>query len=154
MIMKKATKQKLVVLFIILIFGMSTIAFVFLGITGNIGTEQQGLTSPVIEEEIDPQLESAYIQNGITFLKYYYKEKDDIYNYVGTLPGTLTTSDGQVQMVVERIQSDEERMVIDSIYGGTEELAEITYDSVLSSLCSHLVSTPPECALRALNSNT
>ncbi|MDI6721626.1 MAG: hypothetical protein QMD85_04500 [Candidatus Aenigmarchaeota archaeon] len=153
--MKKSTKQKIVVIFIMLIFGMSSIAFVFLNIsgTGNTNAETKQLASPVIDEELDPQTESLYLQNGITFLRYYYTDKDELFDYVSGLPNTLTTANGQVQLVVERIDGSERKVSISSLYGGNGDLDSVTQESIFSSLCNHLISTPPECALRAINSS-
>jgi len=150
--MKKSAKQKIVVVFILAIFGMSSIAFVFLSITGQVNSvPQETIESPVLDREVSPNIESVYIQNGVTFLKYYYTEKDDIYDYVGTLPNTLTTLDGGVQLVVERIQSDSRRMEIQSLYD-SGEVESMTSQDIFGALCSHLVSTPPECLFASINS--
>ena len=154
--MKKSTKQKIVVLFIIVIFGMSSIAFFFIGVTSSFGDQEDvqdnSISSPVVEYEISPSVESLYIQNGITFLRYYYTEPDAIYGYVGTLPDTMTTLDGKIQLVVERISGDSRSLSIQSLYGGTEDMEDISAEAIFSALCNHLVSTPPECALKSINS--
>lgn len=152
--MKKSTKHKLMVFFIIAIFGMSSIAFVFLSITGNVSQPQQEtIESPVVEKELSPQLESLYIKNGVTFLRYYYAEKDTIYEYIGRLPDLMTSANGQIQLVVERIESDELKATIESLYGGTEDLETVSEESIFTSLCNHLSSPPPECALKSLDAS-
>lgn len=145
--MKKSTQQKLVVLFILLIFGMSTLAFVFLSIVGQTTPQEESIESPVVERELSPYLESLYIQAGVTFLRYYYTEKDDIYEYVGTLPGTLTAIDGSTQLVVERIQTDNRRLEIQSLYDN-EDIDTLATEEIFLALCRHLISTPPECILQ------
>ena len=142
----------MVVVFILLIFGMSTLAFVFLSIVGQTAIPQEEtIESPVVEKELSPYLESLYIQGGVTFLKYYYTEKDEIYGYVGTLPGTLTAIDGSTQIVVERIQDSSRRLTIQSLYDN-QDMDTLTTKEIFLALCNHLVSTPPECALSSINS--
>ena len=142
----------MVVVFILLIFGMSTLAFVFLSIVGQTAIPQEEtIESPVVEKELSPYLESLYIQGGVTFLKYYYTEKDEIYGYVGTLPGTLTAIDGSTQIVVERIQDSSRRLTIQSLYDN-QDIDILTTKEIFLALCNHLVSTPPECALNSISS--
>jgi len=105
----------------------------------------------VVEKELSPYLESLYIQGGVTFLKYYYTEKDEIYGYVGTLPGTLTAIDGSTQIVVERIQDSSRRLTIQSLYDN-QDIDILTTKEIFLALCNHLVSTPPECALNSISS--
>lgn len=70
--MKKSTKKIVMSLFIILIFGLSSIAYVatsFFGPKEN--TQQNSVQSYFIDGNIDIQTENTYVQNGYTWIKFY-----------------------------------------------------------------------------------
>lgn len=145
--MRKSTKKLLMALAIILIFGLSTIAFVA---TGLFGTPQQSQLQPlegyVIDRPIDPQLEAVYVQNQFTFLRFYYREKDALYNYVAQLPDLMPHPGGYVQLIVNRLEAGEPRAEIVNL-GGSTDVADLTEEGIFSALCGALIYTPTDCLL-------
>lgn len=150
--MKKSTKKTLMALGIIFIFGMSSIAFVFSGFTQQ-QEQLKPLDSFVVDGEIDQPLESAYIQNGVTFLKFYYNGSVDsrIASFVDQAPELFTTSAGQLQLIVLKIESPSTYARILNVNGAVD-LAEITVDGLYDSLCTALLAPPPECVIGKINS--
>ena len=147
--MKKATKRMLVAIVIILIFGLSSVAFVVGGITGgHLGGGQQDelqpLTEFVVNGEIDPRLESAYIQGGFTVLKLFYTQA--IPAYTQQLPSMFVTNDNQIQLIVENIPSDREYATILNA-NGVVDLNNTSEESVYDALCSNVLFPPAECVL-------
>ena len=147
--MKKSTKKTIASLIIILIFGMSTIAFVATGIFGAQNGQQKLLDKNVIDGPIDPNLEGFYIQNQYTFLKYYYREKDAIYDYVSQLPETMTLPTGEIQLFVERIESNESSATILNLKGSSD-VANLTQQDIFNALCENLLFTPTDCLLQGI----
>lgn len=151
--MKKSTKQLIIVLFIILMFGMSTIAFVVTGIVGNTQQQQQQfrpLESTVVEGDLDPVYESTYIQKGFTWLKFYYTEADAAFlSFIDSLPSAYTTNNGQTQLIVQKINSaygSNSNYIIVSSQQGVEELTENDESEIVQALCRLLTVVPAECA--------
>ncbi len=153
--MKKATKQKLVVLVIGIMFLSSSIAFIVnSAFTQPQQQIQQPLTSFVIDGDIDPAVENIYVQNGFTFLKYYYNSQDiNTTIFIESLPQATTTNDNQIQLYVVKIPAEKEQIQISNFYG-SEYLENITRDGIRKALCEKLVSTPAECGLFALRNST
>ncbi len=145
--MKKSTKKLLMALAIILIFGMSSIAFVATGLFGPTPQEQvKPLDGYVIDKAIDTNTESVYIQNQYTFLKFYYKNKDTLYIYVEQLPDIMSLPGGQIQLVVSRLEGDETRAEITNL-NGNYEVTDLTPQGIFDALCERVLYTPTDCLL-------
>lgn len=147
--MNRATKKRLMALIIVLTFGLSSVAFVVSGITGSLINTQQfkPLEGYVLEGEINPYVESQYIQNGYTFLKYYYTS--EVPEYINAMPTSFPTNDGQIQLIVVKIKSSEDFVTISSI-NGAKEIKNITQETIINDLCNSLLVTPVECSLMLL----
>jgi hypothetical protein len=148
--MKKHTKQYLIVLFIILIFGMSTIAFVTTGFLGGTGGNQfKPLASPIVEGELDPIYENTYIQKGFTWLKFYYTDADPRFlAFIDSLPEAYATNTGQTQMIVQKINKDyagKQQYVVVSSQQGVDEIENPDKMKIVNSLCALLTFIPAEC---------
>lgn len=152
--MKKSTQKTLMALGIIFIFAMSSIAFVFSGFGGQQTNEKlKPLDKFVVDGEIDPRLESAYIQGGFTFLKYYYNSSADaqVTSFINQAPTSFTTPSGQTQIIVVRIQSSDTFARIVNL-NGENEIRDLTNEKIFESLCSALISPPAECVVGVINS--
>src|SRR3989338_5629545 len=104
--MKKSTKKILMALGIILIFGMSSIAFVATGLLGGTQNTNQftPLESPVVEGELDPIYESTYVGNGFTWVKFYYTyATQEFLSFMDSFPQSFATPTGQFQIIVQKI---------------------------------------------------
>ena len=149
--MKKSTQKRLMAISIVLIFALSSIAFVF---TGFQQPQQQikSLDSFVIDGEIDPQVQAAYVEGGFTFLKLYYNTETsaDIIGFADAAPSYFTTPNGQVQLVSQKITSGTTYANIVN-YQGDKYVANVTVDSLFSAICARLTVQSTECALRALS---
>ncbi|HIG96808.1 MAG TPA: hypothetical protein HA230_00460 [Candidatus Aenigmarchaeota archaeon] len=152
--MRKSTQKTLMALSIILIFALSSIAFVFSGFQSgtNTNTDLKPLESFVVNGEINQNLENAYLQNGFTFLKFYYDESADsnIVNMIDSVPESFTTPSGQQQVIVIKIKSQETYAKILNI-NGENDVFNITTDKIFDALCSSLIVMPTECTISALN---
>lgn len=149
--MRKVTKQRLIVIVIILIFGLSSIAFVANSFANqSTNQEVKPLTYFVIEGDLDQQTESAYYQGGFTFLKVYTSDKA-LKDFVATLPNQMQTSAGQTQLIVQRYESNETYIKITNIQANEELTENITQQIITKTLCDYLVVTPLECALMNAN---
>ncbi|MEM7819543.1 MAG: hypothetical protein QXD48_01805 [Candidatus Aenigmatarchaeota archaeon] len=147
--MKKTTKKKLMVITIILIFGMSTIAFVATNIM--IPTEIKKLENPIIVGEIDTNTEYHYIQNGYTFFRFYYE--NEIPSYIDDLPYIFVTNINQIQLFVLKIPANETYIKIRNL-NGEIEIFNITMEDIYDALCETLIVTPSECGLRQMINRT
>jgi hypothetical protein len=152
--MKKSTKKTLAALVIILIFGFSSIAFIVSELAGNPQSGQlKPLNSTVVDGPVDPSLESAYIQNQYTFLKYYYSEKDYLYEYVAQLPEIMSLPDGNVQLLVVRLHvndTNETRAEIINL-NGDNQVADLSEAGLADALCQQLMFAPTDCLLQNLS---
>ncbi|MFA4819513.1 MAG: hypothetical protein WC613_00980 [Candidatus Aenigmatarchaeota archaeon] len=152
--MRKSTQKTLMALSIILIFALSSIAFVFSGFqtNQNTNTELKPLESFVVDGEINQNLENTYVQNGFTFLKFYYNEStdSDIVNMISSVPESFTTPTGQQQVIVIKIISQETYAKILNI-NGENLVYNITTDKIFDALCLNLMVMPTECTISALN---
>ncbi len=151
--MKKSTTQKIAVIMIIFLFGMSSIAFI---ITGLFGTTENGqkpkiLDSFVVDGELDSITESDYYRKGFTIMKFYYSE-NSIIDYVNQLPEMTQAPNGAYQLIVEKIPADSTYAILAGPYGD-EEIKNVTIQAIQDSLCSMLYYPPIECALMSLQSN-
>ncbi len=156
--MKKSTKKIIISIVIILVLGMSSIAFVATGLLGNTQQQQQSqqLTSPIVKGEVDAATETAYIQNGFTWVKYYYTEKDPSFTFfIESLPQAYPTASGQPQIIVqelnEQYSNETNYVTITSLAGQESFSADPT--KIVSSLCNLLTITPFECLINT-NNNT
>ncbi len=150
--MKKSTKKTLMALFIVIIFGMSSIAFV----VSSFGTEEQQqlqlLDTFVVDGDIDPLVEDAYIRAGFTFLKVYQNEETpgEVILFANQAPQTFTTNNGQTQLVVQKLTSETSYVKISNINGETD-IFNVTVSNIFDVLCNNLVALPAECALHGLD---
>lgn len=153
--MKKSTKKTIAALVIILIFGMSSIAFIVTSAFPGGEQEQfQPLTNFVVEGDIDPAYEATYVQNGFTWMKFYYEEADPIFlSFIDSLPATYVTGFGQQQLVVQKINSaygNSSQYAAISSLQGLEEIENPDEVKLTESLCRLLVVTPSECGFLAI----
>ena len=152
--MKKDTKKQLMALFIVLIFGLSSIAFFFTSFFGGLN-QQQATTNPldkfVLDGQIDSKVEDAYYKSGFTWMKVYYTDKNEkLYSVVEQLPDIFKAPNGQTQLVVQRLQSNSTFISIYSV-NGKEEVTSTDENEIVSKLCSIVVLPPADCAF--LNQN-
>lgn len=151
--MKKSAKQKIAVLMIIILFGMSSIAFIVTGLFGTREDEQKAkvLQSFVIDGELDSITESEYYRKGFTIMKFYYSD-DSIIHEINQLPDMTITPDSSYQLIVEKIPDSETYARITGPYG-EEEIRNVSSQAILESLCNMLYYPPIECALMSLPRN-
>jgi len=146
--MKKDTKKRLGAFIIILIFGMSSLAFIIVGIGGQGSTNnndqlQQDLQDYIVEYEIDPAVRQQILSSGFTLVTYYYTEEKII---VDLYPKKYALNTGQSQIFVEKIKSDKDSMTISSSQN-TETIDNLTDENIFNALCRTLVVTPLDCVL-------
>lgn len=146
--MNKQRKQTLMALFIVLIFGMSSFAFVINFVTPE--TTVTLLDKFVVDGDVRQDLEYQYIQSGYTFLRYYYT--DNVPEYVNQLPDIFITNTGQKQLYVLKIADNYTYISVRSANG--EITANATEEDIFNSLCSMLLVTPSECGLMSILQNT
>lgn len=152
--MRKSTQKTLMALSIIFIFGLSSAAFVISGFGGNFGDQDniKPLDTFMVEGEIDPRLEDAYIRGGFTFLKFYYNESTDrnVISFIEEAPNFFTTPSGQKQLIVIKINSADNYAKIINI-NGENNVNNLTIDGLFDALCGQLVAPPTECTIDLLN---
>ena len=150
--MKKQTRQRLMAISVLLILSMSSIAYVFYDLIGTQTQQIKPLTGYVVDGEIDQQLEATYVQNGWTFLKVYYNDTIDtaLTTFLNQAPQTFTTSQGQTQLVVQKLTSAKNYAVMSNL-NGENTIYNMTIDDLYTGLCSNLMALPTECALVGLN---
>ena len=143
--MKKETKQKIFIFFVILMFGSSSIAYVFIGF-GDDGDELEVLTDFIVEHELNAVTEQYYIQRGYTFMRYLYQIKDENYFLLQELPDIYRTLQDQKQIIIERIESNiTELQIVNSNNKVIIAQENLTFDNIYESLCNTLLSVPTEC---------
>lgn len=140
----------IIVTIIILIFGMSSIAFVATNLTGGHQQRQfQQLANSVVAGELDPIYESTYVQNGFTWLKFYYTSSGPMFlSFVDSLPSTYTTNSGQIQLIVQKLNygyAGNQQYVIISSPQGVREIDAPDETKIVNALCELLTVTPAEC---------
>jgi hypothetical protein len=145
--MRKQRKQMLMVLFIVLIFGMSSLAFVVNFATPE--TKVTKLDTFVIDGEVNENLEYQYIQRGYTFMRYYYA--DTVPDYISQLPEIFVTNTNQKQLFVLKIAANDTYVSIRS--ANNEVSINATEEDIFDALCSTLMVTPSECGLRNILEN-
>lgn len=147
--MKKTTKQRIGVLLVASIFIMSSIAYVITGAVNPSEEKPEELKKFVIDGELDPATENEYLRRGFTSMKFYYSESGLI-SYVEQLPDYLRTNRNQIQIIVQKIPSNETYAKITGPYGEAE-LRNVTQSSIFDTLCNILLVTPVECGYEGLN---
>jgi hypothetical protein len=149
--MKEDNKKKAMGAFIVITFGLSSFAFIFTGFGGGGAIQNEGtepLTSFVVNEKLSRDTEVLYINNGYTIMQYFYTENsDDI--FIDSLPDTMTTLDGQRQLIIEKISSTDTRVVIESAVDRVV-INEVDQLSIFNGLCQTLVVRPSTCLLQNL----
>lgn len=144
--MKKATKQKIMVLFIVLTFSLSSIAYFMIGIVKE--EEFTPLEKFVVDGELKQTVEYEYLRRGFTILKLYYLQPSQ---EIDRLPDTFRTNTNEIQLIVEKIKLNETN--IDEyvkIIGPNdeEEINNVTMGKIYDSLCKTLFDPPAiECGL-------
>src|SRR3989344_5289494 len=149
--MKKDTKKRLGALIVILIFGMSSLAFIIIGIggqgsgsnTNNNEQLQDDLQDYIVEYELDSATRQQIISAGFTLVTYYYTEEKII---VDLYPKKYSLNTGQPQIIVEKIKSDKDSMTISSSQN-TETIDNLTDENIFNVLCRTLSVTPLDCVL-------
>lgn len=137
---------------VLLIMSLSSIAYVFYDVIGQPTTEIKPLTTYVVEGDINPQLESLYIQSGWTLLKVYDNGSiaPDVRAFIDQTPASFTTNQGQSQMIVQKYNGSRTYAVI-SNQNTDYTINDVTIENLNNELCNSLVVLPTECALRGLN---
>ena len=155
--MKKSTQKNIFLLFMGLVLVISTVGIIVLN--QPVSQQQQGqelkpLSSFLVEGEIDPQVEQVYRSAGFTFLKYYYVDfNHTLDQYLSSLPDSTRTTGNEIQLVVQKIQSERKRVIIIGPYG-QYVLENNTETEIFSTLCQTLAIVPPECGLSLFNNQT
>jgi len=136
---------------IVLIFGLSSIAYVITSFTGQQPEiKAKILDNFVVDGELSPETEAQYYNLGYTFVKFYYIDLNDVIPFVDQLPDLFKTTDDQIQLIVEKIQSNETYIKIMSL-NGEDTLYNITEEELQKSLCNILLSAPLECVIANMN---
>ncbi len=154
--MKKSTKKLMMALGIILIFGLSSISFVATSFFGGQQQQQQfqQLSSPIVDGEVDLLTENTYVENGFTWIKYYYTETDsEFMPFVESLPQAFPANPGQNQIIVQKINEkylNETNYVVITSPAGQESFSP-DKNMTVNALCRLLTIAPLECALRNFN---
>ena len=151
--MRKSTKKTIMSLVIILLFAMSTIAYVLVYVSKSNQQEDeiQVLDSFVIDYELNYRTEVDYIMRGYTIFKFYYLDQTDpIISYVQQLPNIFKSSSNQPQIIVEKLPSNDTYANIINYYIN-EDLANLTEDNIFDYLCDNVLSPPLECGLKQIN---
>jgi len=152
--MRKSTKKAIMALAIVLVFGMSTIAYVVTSVSNPVQQEEelQLLESYVIDYELNYRTESEYILNGFTIFKFYYADQADtsILSYIDQLPNIFKTDNNQIQLIVQKLPANTTYANIVNYYV-IEEIVNLTEENIFDSLCDSLLSSPLECGLKQVN---
>lgn len=148
--MKKETKKQLIGFAIILVMSLSSLAYVITFFTGEQQEKPKVLTGFVSDGILDQTTEYDYIQKDYTIMRFYYSDEYFI-PYVTSLPEILRTNNNQVQLIVEKIQSNETRAEIYNIYN-YKNLTNVDDNSIFVGLCETVLSPPIDCIL--LNQTT
>ena len=150
--MKKNTQKSIMALTIVLLFGMSSIAFVVTSISGPPPEEFKPLETFVVDYELDPRTEYEYLTMGFTIFKFYHTDQVDqmMVAYIDQLPNIFRTSNNQIQMIVEKISDNRTYARVLGVYG-EEEIENLTESNIFDTLCNNLYIMPLECGLRQIN---
>lgn len=153
--MKKSTKKLIISLIIIIIMGLSSIAYVATGIFGSENQQKSGeLTSAIVKGEVASGTESTYVQRGYTWIKYYPNNADENFTaFIESLPQVYFTASGQIQIIVQELSdvNSSDTVVISSL-NGQQSLSDKA--NITQSLCTLLYSPPIECLLSNNSTNS
>ena len=145
--MRKETQQKIMVAFIVGTFVLSSIAFVTTGLFAGSDSQQNEEFKPldtfVVEGELDSSMEYEYLRRGYTTLKFYSGSPPA---FIDQLPDATRTGSGQVQLIVQKIISNEVYAIILGPYG-EKKLDSLDENGIFAGLCGSLLVTPIECGL-------
>ncbi len=149
--MRQPTKQKLIVVFIVLTFGMSTLAYIITSFTGGVPaqTEFKPLENFVVDGAINDVTENAYVQAGFTSMRFYYNT-DALLSFIEQLPYMTRTNTDQQQLIVQKIPANETYVSIITA-NDAEEIRNVSRERIFTKLCEILTVTPLDCI--ALNIN-
>lgn len=146
--MKKSTKNMLVVIFLIITFGMSSIAFIITGISSNLPQPKQ-LEDFVVAGDLNAELESRYFSNGYTFVKFYYA--NNYSDYINQIPEAFKTNYGQKQVIVQKYPhytGNSSTFIKISNLNGEKEITNPDDKQIFDSLCDIVLSSPIDCGFR------
>lgn len=157
--MKKSTQKTAMALFIVFIFGFSSIAFFVTSFGGQAQTQHQftPLSSPVVDGPLDPVYKGTYIGASYTWLEYYYTvPNQDFVSFLDSLPGTFTSPNGQPQMIVQKLNDqylNYSSYLIITSPAGEDKFSEEDPNKVFDSLCRLLAFKPLECGFSVPNTS-
>jgi len=151
--MKKSTKNQIIVLVIVLIFFSSSFAYIATSFGAGAKDNQfVPLESFIIKGDINQATESAYLENGFTFLKFHYSN-DSLIQFAENLPEQLSTNTGQMQLILQEINDSETYFIISNL-NGERRIDNPTQNDVLNALCEMLLAFPPECSILNIAGNS
>jgi len=146
----KDSRKKLIVLFIVVIFFGSSLAFIIFEATQYQVPSTQATKIPdnmVVDGRLSNETVSQLYQNGYTIMEFHYYENccPDIISTIESLPSEL-----QYQILVQKIKDNPAGQApwvdVRSIYGNNAyNITGIT--EIIPPLCKVLVKPPMECGL-------
>ena len=134
---------------IIIIFSMSSVAYVITSFTQPYQGNDDSIDSFVIDGELSPEQEQLALQNRFTIVKYYYSSPE-LMSFIEKIPDNFKTNVNQVQAIVEKIPTNGTSYVYIVGPFNDVEIEELTQDNIYNALCDTLASPPLECGLRNL----
>ncbi len=157
--MKKKTKNLIATLLIVVLFGMSSISFIFL--TSNTTQQvdnsqdtQQQLRPPVggiIEGYLDSGEKIQYVNAGYTVMEFHFN--NTCCREIGPSIEALSDVVGS-QLIIQKIEDDEYFIKLESLSGTTEKAAPQNQIEILSEMCKIVLRAPIECGLIDLEKNS
>lgn len=155
--MKKSTKKAVMALIIVLIFGLSSVAFFFTGLTGFQNNQNQNqftpLTNSIVKGPLPAIYKQTYVQSGWTWIEVYAAEPNTFVDqYIEPLPTTFVTPSGQPQIIVQEFNQTYNNETLYTIM--TSSAAEQSFsgadaEKLFSGLCTVLTYQPVECSFNA-----
>ena len=148
--MKKAIKQTVVVLFMVIVLFGSSFAFIlgssldtFFGGPQQ-QTNQATPTRFVVSGYLDPGSHDNFLRSGYTLLEFHYQEGccADLLADIGELPAEL-----EFQLVVQKIV-DEKKYFFAESFRDSKEFNATSGLQVLFELCDILAVPPTDCAFK------
>lgn len=157
--MKRETKKQAIAIFILVMFGGSTLAFAFLSIypttnNPNAPSEQLRLLYTVPLSDLD---EAEYLQQNIVVLKFFYTEECESCDQMNTLVDQLLNYELNGKIMVEKINKDNwefessflgiQSVPAFYIKGASVDLleGEITIEAMKTRICAQYFSPIAEC---------
>jgi hypothetical protein len=152
--MKKQTKKMIMAVLIMFVFAGSVVSFAALSfISPQQSNQFTPLTTNIVDGPLPPIEQQTYVQNGFTWITFYYASADkNFITFMQSLPESLTTTTGQPQIFLERINStyENETYVMISSNLGYDNFVNQSETMVMDDLCKFLTVTPLECGLQNL----